>query len=171
VPDAGGNSLCRLVEGSKCASQSCFFSDGNRRGGLFGARVGDDARGNARAIRYRRTLDSCPGLGHRRIARHFRPSLPEGRPAVARVGGRWLADGIADSQFRFLAQYQFSADHCTPARLVPGRTSFGPGGRAESLDASRPVELAVARDFCHGRHNSRMAAAFCCSLSQERLRE
>ena len=96
MPDAGANPRCRLVERQRGASQPCFFSDGNCCGGLCRARVGDDAGANARAIRQRRTLGSCSGLGHNRVARHFRASLPEGRKTMARLDSRRRADVIVD---------------------------------------------------------------------------
>ncbi len=155
---AGVNAHRRLVEGPSSARQPGLFSDGNCGGDLCGVRVSVDAGGNARTIRYRGTLDSCSGLGHHRVARYFRASLPAGRPTMARVGGRRYADGVPNPQFHLLAKYQLSGDHGTAARLVPRRIRFCRDGRAESLDAGRPGELAVVGDLCDGRHNHCVAA-------------
>ena len=105
MPSIGTDPRCRLVEQQNGASKPGFFGDGSCRCRICGTGVGDDAGGNTRAIRHSGALGSCSRLGNRNLAGRFRAPLPGGRPAVARVGGRWDADVVANPQFHFLSEY------------------------------------------------------------------
>src|SRR5204863_475680 len=82
-------------------------------------RVRVDASRNTRTIRYDRTLDPRSGLGDRRVARCLCASLLAGRSTMAGVDGHRTADGVADPQFRFLAESQLLADRPSSPHLVP----------------------------------------------------
>jgi len=112
---------------------------------------------NARTIRPGAALDACAGLGDHRVAGRVRAALSAGWAAVARVGRRRGSDVIADPQFRLLAEYQFSGDHCRAAHPFPRRIRLTRRGRSELVDAGCPVELAVAGDLRDGCRNYRLA--------------
>ena len=58
---------------------------------------------------------------------------------MAGVDGHRTADGVADPQFRFLAESQLLADRPSSPHLVPRTIRFGSDGHPESLDAGRPA--------------------------------
>jgi len=151
-------SVGRLVQGPSRPREPDFFSVGNCGGDLCSARAGVDEGDDARTIWDGSSLDACAGLADDRIDCRFRASLSKRRPKMARVDSRRIADGFASPQFRFLSEYQLSGDQYAAKRHVPRRIRFRCERRDESVDADRPVELAVARDLCDGCHNYRVAA-------------
>ena len=96
-------------------------------------------------------------MGADRVDRRVRAPLPKGRSTMARVDHRGSAYVVADSQFRLLAEYQLSANHCPATYAIPRRNRIGPRGRAESVDADGSVQLALARHICDGCNDHRVA--------------
>ena len=98
-----------------------------------------------------------PAFGADRRAGWFRADLSAGRAAVARLDDLRGAGVLADPQFPVAPNLNYREITASAAHPIPGRFRLRRRGRAESVDARRPSESAVACGLCRGRRDHRLA--------------